>query len=142
MYKQFTANRIQYFKIETSVKLKQAKRSVSLDPKKLSWGFSCFLFTIEFKSAMFERHLVKMYLETYLSAKEQTKSVNQSRKRIKEPTKSNDLKITKEQNVPEKASKKTDEAEESTKDLDAADMAFNSMIAGSGARFDTHIGPY
>jgi len=63
--------------------------------------------------------------------------VNLSRKRVKEPTKSDDLKITKEQNVSKKASKKANEIEESTKDLDAADMAFNSMIAGSGARFNT-----
>ena len=65
--------------------------------------------------------------------------MNQSRKRVKEPTKSADLKKTKEQNVPKKASKKANETEESTKDLDAADMAFNSMIAGSGTRFETHI---
>ena len=63
--------------------------------------------------------------------------MNQSRKRVKEPTKSDDLKKTEEQNVPKKASTKANETEESTKDLDAADMAFNSMIAGSGARFDT-----
>ena len=44
MYKHFTTNhfnnRIQYFKNETIAKLKQAKRSVSLDPKKLRRGFS------------------------------------------------------------------------------------------------------
>ena len=88
---------------------------------------------------MFERHLVKIYPETYLSAKEQTKSVNQSRKRVKEPNKSDDLKITKEQNVSKKALKNANETEESTTDLDAADMAFNSMIVGFGVRFDTHI---
>ena len=82
---------------------------------------------------------MKIYEETYQSAKEQTKSVNQSRKRVKEPTKSDDLKITKEQNVSKKALKKANETEESTTDLDAADMAFNSMIAGSGARFDIHF---
>ena len=85
---------------------------------------------------------MKIYEETYQSAKEQTKSVNQSRKRVKEPTKSDDLKITKEQNVSKKASKKANETDGSTKDLDAADMAFNSMIAGFGARFDTHIGRF
>ena len=46
VYHKVLTNRIQYFKIETSLKLKQAKRSVSLDPKKLRWGFSCFWFTI------------------------------------------------------------------------------------------------
>ena len=74
------------------------------------------------------------FLRTILSANEQTKSVTQSPKRLKEPGKSEESKKTKGQKVTKNEAKKAKETEESTKDLDAADLAFNSMIAGNGAR--------
>ena len=74
------------------------------------------------------RLLLNTFLRTIISANEQTKSVTQSRKRLKEPGQSNGQKVIKNE------TKKAKETEESTKDLDAADLAFNSMIAGNGAR--------
>ena len=73
-------------------------------------------------------------LKPSLSAKKLTKSVNQSRKRLKVPDESDDLKKTNDKKVLKNDSKKAKEIEESVKDLDAADIAFNSMIAGYGAR--------
>ena len=76
------------------------------------------------------------FLRTILSENEQTKSVTQSRKRHKEPGKSEESKKTNGQKLIKNEAKKAKETEESTKDLDAADLAFNSMIAGNGAHHD------
>ena len=78
--------------------------------------------------------LLNTFLRTIISANEQTKSVTQSRKRLKEPGQSEESKKSNGQKVIKNETKKSKETEESTKDLDAADLAFNSMIAGNGAR--------
>ena len=80
------------------------------------------------------REITRTSLKPSLSAKKLTKSVNHSRKRLKVPDESEDLKQSNGKKVPKNDSKKAKEIEESVKDLDAADIAFNSMIAGYGAR--------